>query len=111
MIEKQPGEPWIVSRRDVSLAIETCFNSRAQALLVYPVNLPEKFFDLSSGEAGEILQKLRQYRIRLAIVCPHAMPLTDRFRELMIEENKRTHFRLFESRDEAHAWLASQTPP
>jgi len=105
IIEKQPGEPWIKSARNISDAIETCVNARARALLLYPENLPEKFFDLSSGEAGEILQKLRQYRIRFAIVCPKAMPLTDRFRELMIEENRANHFRLFESADAAREWL------
>lgn len=105
VIEKQPGEPWIPSARNISDAIETCLNSRANALLLYPENLPPKFFDLSSGEAGEILQKLRQYRIRLAIVIPPDMKLTDCFRDLMVEENKSTHFRLFHSPAPAREWL------
>lgn len=41
----------------------------AGSALLYAPNLTAKF-DLSSREAGAILQKLRDYRIRLAVVCP-----------------------------------------
>jgi hypothetical protein len=34
--------------------------------VLYSENLPPAFFDLSSGVAGAILQKLRNYKIRLA---------------------------------------------
>ena len=64
--------------------------------------------DLSSGEAGEILQKLRNYRLRLAVVCPPGIvALSRRFEEQMVEERRDPHFGLFESREQALAWLAA----
>jgi hypothetical protein len=36
--------------------------------IVYKENLPEDFFDLKTGIAGEILQKFSNYRMRLAII-------------------------------------------
>ena len=46
-------------------------------------NLTPAFFDLSSGEAGAILQKLRNYGIRLAVVCPPGRVLmSSRFGEM-----------------------------
>jgi hypothetical protein len=67
----------------------------------------ERFFDLSSGEAGEILQKLRNYHTRLAVVHSPTRQLSRRFEELMIEENQMPHFRLFEDRPAAQEWLDS----
>ena len=46
------------------------FEHGARSLLLYAENLPEHFFDLSSGQAGAILQKLRNYHVRLAVVAP-----------------------------------------
>ena len=60
-------------------------------------------FDLSTGVAGAILQKLRNYRIRLAIVG--AAEPGGRFGELMIEERRGDQLGLFANRDEAVGWL------
>ena len=61
----------------------------------------------SSGEAGAILQKLRTYRIRLAVVCPpDGARLSSRFGEMAVEEKRTGNFGLFESASEAQAWLA-----
>ncbi len=93
--------------KDVDLVVEACFSSHINVTLLYASNLPKNFFDLSSGEAGTILQKLRNYRIRLAIVwTPADAQLNTRFREMAREEKRGNHFRLFESREEARNWLA-----
>jgi hypothetical protein len=88
--------------------VEACFSAKVNSALLYAPNLPEKFFDLSSGEAGIILQKLRNYRIRIAVVwTPNDAPLmSDRFREMADEEKRSTHFRVFESRQAAQEWLS-----
>jgi len=77
--------------------------------LLYSENLTERFFDLSSREAGEILQKLRTYQVRLAVVLPQdRQTLSSRFGELMIEENRDRYFHLFEERPQAESWLLEE---
>ena len=92
---------------DVNLVIEACFSARIRSALLYASNMPSQFFDLSSGEAGTILQKLRNYGIRVALVCPpENVRLSSRFPELIAEENRQPYFRFFESAEAAREWLA-----
>lgn len=108
VVEGRPGEPFMAGAGDAALLIEACWSSGAQAALLYAPNLPPQFFDLSSGQAGEILQKLRNYRLRLAVVCPPGgVALSRRFEELMVEERREPHFGLFDTREQALAWLAA----
>ena len=104
-IEGPAGQPLLRQPGDVNTLIEASFEHGTTRLLLYSENLTERFFDLSSGDAGEILQKLRNYHIRLAVVHSPTVQLSRRFEELMIEENQMPHFRLFEDRQAAQAWL------
>ena len=91
---------------DASLVIETCYSNGVDSALLYAENLTENFFDLSSGEAGAILQKLRTYRIRIAVVCsPGSVRMSSRFGEMAEEEARVGYFRLFESEQAAREWL------
>ena len=106
----EPGERLLRSPDDIVDVIGACFEHGAQSVLLYAENLPERFFDLSSGEAGAILQKMRNYQLRLAIVAPGGtVRLTDRFREMALEESRGNDFRLFEDKASAEAWLAGGT--
>lgn len=94
---------------DIVNLVEACFNVQTQCVLLYAENLTERFFDLSSREAGAILQKLRNYDIRLAVILsPRARPLSRHFGELMAEENRNRYFRLFKARPDAEAWLLEE---
>jgi hypothetical protein len=106
LVEGAPGEPLMRHVNDVTTAIEACFEHSAHRLLLYPENLTARFFDLSSGDAGEILQKLRNYRIRLAVVRTPTLRLSSRFGELLADEQDGPHFRLFDERAAAQDWLA-----
>jgi Domain of unknown function (DUF4180) len=91
---------------DVIDLIGLCFEHHTQAVLLHPENLTERFFDLSSGEAGVILQKLRNYHIKLAVVLPqHGVPQSTMFRQMALEENKGGDFRIFDDISSAEAWL------
>ena len=106
VLEGAAGQPLLREASDTVKLVEACFNYQTHCLLLYAENLTERFFDLSSLEAGTILQKLRDYNIRLAVVWSSAArPLSRRFGELMVEENRDRYFRLFEARDKAEAWL------
>jgi len=92
---------------DANLVVEACFSARIRSALLYAPNMTARFFDLSSGEAGAILQKFRTYRIRVALVCPpDSVRFSSRFPELIAEENRLPYFRFFESADAAREWLA-----
>jgi len=101
-IEGIRGESLMSRAQDATLVIEACFSGRALKALLYPENLTAQFFDLSSGEAGDALEKLRRCHIRLAIVCaPGVAKFSSRFREILADD-----LRVFDTRDEARQWLA-----
>lgn len=68
-------------------------------------HFPPAFYDLKTGFAGEVLQKLTNYGCRLAIVGSFAAVRSERFRELMREANKGRQVRFAATRDEAVTWL------
>ena len=92
-VEGQPDTELMRSTEDATLLVEACFSNRVSSALLYAPNLTEKFFDLSSGEAGAILQKLRNYYIRLAVVCPPGSVRFSRmFGEMAAEETRTGYF-------------------
>jgi hypothetical protein len=108
MVEGRPDVPFMSSADDIVTVLEACFSAGARAALLYAENLPAAFFDLSSGQAGSILQKLRIYDVRLAVVSPPGrVRASTRFGEMVAEESRGRHFGLFESRDAAREWLAA----
>jgi len=104
LVEGQPGEVVLRKPDDAALIIEACLSERVNAALLYPENLTARFFDLSSGEAGAVLDKLRRFQIRLAVVCaPGSVRFSSRFHEFTADD-----FRVFESRAAACRWLADK---
>jgi hypothetical protein len=102
-----PDQPLLRSTEDATLLVEACFSHRAKAVLLYAPNLTQTFFDLSSGDAAAILQKLRNYRIRLAVVCPPgSVRFSSRFGEMAAEESRTGYFRVFDSDRAAREWLS-----
>ena len=107
-IEGTPGRPVVAEAREVDRLLEACFGSGCRAAMLYAENLPAAFFDLSSGVAGAVLQTLRNYDVRLAIVRgADASATSSRFGELVAEERTRRDFGVFASRAEARAWLGA----
>jgi hypothetical protein len=108
MLEREPGTRYLADADDVGRLLEDCFSAGARTALLHADNLPRKFFDLSSGQAGIILQKLRSYRVRLAVVAPKERVVTShRFNEMAAEERRSGQFAMFETRDAAAAWLVT----
>jgi len=107
-VEGPPDSGLIRRPEDVSLILEACFSHGVSSVLLYAPNLTEKFFDLSSGEAGAILQKLRNYYIRLAVVClAGSVRFSRMFGEMAAEESRSGYFQVFESEHAAREWLRS----
>jgi hypothetical protein len=88
----------IIEVQDSSLVIET-----SQQFLQYMMNLPsdkvilrkenlhESFFDLRSGLAGEILQKVTNYAVTLGIVGDFSMYESKSLHAFIYESNKSNH--------------------
>ena len=83
----------------------------ARQALLYLSNLTPRFFDVSSREAGDVLQKLRTYHVRAAVVRERGAPRPSRrFHELLEAERRDGHFDVFDDRGTAVAWLIGATP-
>ncbi|NTU79953.1 MAG: DUF4180 domain-containing protein [Chloroflexales bacterium] len=106
-VEGPAGQPLLTTVADVNRVIEACWSHHVGAIILYAANLTPHFFDLSSGEAGTILQKLQDYQLRLAVVClPGEVTLSRWFSDLLAEEQRGRAFGVFPSRADALAWLA-----
>jgi hypothetical protein len=106
VIEGPIGKPWLTTLADARTLLEACFSARTRDALLHPANLPPEFYDLSSGFAGEYLQKWRNYRVRVALVCPPGQaPFSSRFQEMVNEEAGGGYFRIFAARAPAVEWL------
>ncbi len=74
-------------------------------LLVHQSNLSPDFFNLKTGLAGGILQKLANYHVQTAFILDFASIESERFKELIYEANMKNEYRFFETKEEAVEWL------
>jgi hypothetical protein len=75
---------------DARTLIEAAMNHGAKTVVVPVSRLHETFFQLRTGLAGEILQKMVNYRLQLAIVGDISahVAASDAFRDLIIESER-----------------------
>jgi GNAT superfamily N-acetyltransferase len=110
-IEGQPGQPLLHTPADAARVIEACFSHHTRNVVLYAPNMPGDFFDVSSREAGDVLQRLRNYGVRLAVVCPPgSVSFSSRFDALMNDERRHGFFAVFETREAAVGWLREPSP-
>jgi PadR family transcriptional regulator, regulatory protein AphA len=101
-----PGKKLIQSEADVNRILEACYENDTNRVLLYAENFSDNFFDLSSGEAGMILQKFSQYFVKAAaVLCLDEVPHTQKFEELALEVNRGNQFRIFTDVQQAEQWL------
>jgi len=106
-IEAIPPTFIIENEQDALDIAAVCGENETSLLLLYYENLAPGFFDLRTGLAGAILQKFVMYRIRVAAVIP-SENIKGRFREMVVESNRGSHFRVFERKDYAIKWLINE---
>jgi hypothetical protein len=102
-VEGRPNEPLMQRTHDAMDLLEHAFAARTNRVLLHDANVTPNFFDLSSGEAGEVHQKLRSYGLKLAIVRGPDVTVSSRFTEILTDD-----LGVFPSRDEAVAWLCAE---
>ncbi|MCW1892607.1 MAG: DUF4180 domain-containing protein [Candidatus Uhrbacteria bacterium] len=63
-------------------------NCGAKNIILHKENVHPDFFDLRTGFAGEVLQKLVNYQVRLAVVGDFRDIKSDSFQSLITESNR-----------------------
>jgi PadR family transcriptional regulator, regulatory protein AphA len=92
---------------DPALIFRDCIENGASSLLLDRPALPDEFFDLSTGLAGELLHRLSVYHMRMAAVIPDLTVHSVNFQTFASEANRGEQFRFFPTRREAIDWLES----
>jgi len=100
----------LAEERDAAALIGACVEHGVNALLLDAGSLSAAFFELRSGLAGAVLQKLQNYQIRAALVVPDPEAHGERFAELAREARRGRSFGVFPTRAQAEAWLAAADP-
>lgn len=78
----------IVNEGDAMELIAYCIENDVRSVLLHEHSLSPDFFRLSTGLAGQTLQKLQLYGIKLELVMEDQSLLNGRFGELALELNK-----------------------
>ncbi|HTF22221.1 MAG TPA: DUF4180 domain-containing protein [Chryseolinea sp.] len=98
----------IIAMRDNGVVInnaqdflELIMNLPSERIVFYKENFDESFFDLRSGLAGEILQKVSNYSFMLGIVGDYSRYASKSLNDFMFESNKGNTVMFVDSLDEA----------
>ena len=84
-----------------------CAYQGAEKIIIHADQLVPGFFDLKTGIAGEILQKVSTYQLRLAIVGDFSQYTSKSLRDFIFESNKMGRISFVASVEEAKAKLCS----
>jgi hypothetical protein len=95
----------IQDKSQIADAISLCFGT--EGFLLTENDVGQDFFRLESGVAGELFQKLVNYRIKAAFVCSDPSRHGRRFSELALEHSSHSQVRFFRTQQEAICWLGA----
>jgi hypothetical protein len=87
--------------------LELSMNLPTERMIIHASTFDPSFFDLKSGLAGEVLQKVANYRLRLAIVGDFSVYESKALRDFIFESNKGSMIAFVNSIDEALKKLGS----
>lgn len=103
----RPERP-IASGKDANLIVEQALARDGSTVLLMESDFDPAFFDLRSGLAGEVLQKMVNFRLPTAVVVSDPARHGERFRELAWEHGAHPLVRFFTTEDDARQWLAAR---
>ena len=101
------SEEFIRSTRDFLDLLTWGSENGTDRYLLMDTNFTPAFYDLSTGLAGEILQKVSNYWVRLAIHGSFEIIKSTKFREFITESNRGSSVCFLRDKDKAIAWLLS----
>lgn len=77
-------------------------------IVLHKHNLAEDFFDLSTRQLGDVLQKLTNYQVNLAIIGDFSTFTSPALRALIYEMNRQGHYLFLPSLDAVKTIWARQ---
>ncbi|MEL7610714.1 MAG: DUF4180 domain-containing protein [Bacillota bacterium] len=79
----------IICTQDIlDLMAELWFSGQCTGMIVYKESLDERFFDLKTGFAGDVLQKFSNYNFKLAVVGDFSKYTSKSLRDFIYECNR-----------------------
>jgi len=94
------------SSQDILDIIGDLWGYEADALILHESSVAPAFFDLSTGLAGEILQKCTNYGLRFALVGDFGQYASESLQAFIRESNRGGRIRFVSTIDEALEALA-----
>jgi len=98
----------VASLHEIADLIVVGHHHKTHRVLLLAERLPAGFFDLSTGIAGEVVQKFVNYRFCVACVINNPGQYGERFKEFALEAREGQQFRTFVTRESAFVWLSGQ---
>lgn len=95
------------ARLHPSELLGACLEHGTGGLLLDDGALPPEFFDLSSRVAGELVQRVANYGLRMAVVVPDLRVHSGSFEDFAREATSSRSFRFFRTRPDAVEWLTA----
>lgn len=89
----------------LDLAMTIKYETGAEKIVIDKKTITEDFFILSTGLAGEILQKYMNYHVKLAVYGDFSHYTSKPLRDFIYESNHGTDFFFISTKDEAIARL------
>jgi hypothetical protein len=102
-IARVSGEGLIIKDTDSALDLmaDVRYQTGCDKIILDKNSITEDFFKLSTGLAGEILQKFVNYRVRLAIVGDFSGYTSKPLKDFIYESNKGQHVNFVSTEEEA----------
>jgi len=104
-LKAEQGQLIIRSEQDVPDILAEGYLENIQKVLLYSDNLHDSFFDLSTRQAGHIIQKFSNYRVQVALIVLPETQKSKLFTDWEAELNQGGLFRLFDEENKAVEWL------
>lgn len=100
-LEVLSSHPPLQNSEDCLQLLVDVYYQGAEGLFIPTTLLPPAFFDLSTGVAGEFLQKCSNYRMRLAVIGDFGSLKKGSFKDFVTESNQKNQILFVKSCEEA----------
>lgn len=74
--------------QDMDSFFDLIYSADSDTIAVHSSHFPEQFFDLKTGFAGDIFQKITNYQKRFIIIGDYSNISSKSFKDLIYESNK-----------------------
>jgi predicted nicotinamide N-methyase len=79
------------SEQMLDLMADISYNSECNSFIIHEETLDNNFFDLKTKIAGDILQKISNYRMKLAVIGDFSKYKSKSLKDFIMESNKHGH--------------------